>query len=146
MFGRLDKGAITVFTVYPLFFILYGVEHVDRSFHVYFTNTMGSDTTSLKSTKSVQSRGEYAETRVCGISVEFILSAIGYAVGVGNVWRFPYRAAQNGGGVFLIPYFIMLLVCGIPIFFIELAFGQYSGQGPITIWESIPMFKGIAQC
>merc|ERR1712127_69256 len=105
-----------------------------------------ADTLSVKSTKSnksVDSRGEYSETRVCGISVEFILSAIGYAVGVGNVWRFPYRAAQNGGGVFLIPYFIMLLVCGIPIFYIELAFGQYSGQGPITIWESIPIFKGI---
>jgi len=94
-------------------------------------------------TLSVESRGAYASTKCCGISVEFILSAIGYAVGVGNVWRFPYIAADNGGGVFLIPYAIMLFCCGIPIFYLEIAFGQYSGKGPVTIWESIPMFKGL---
>lgn len=93
---------------------------------------------------SIESRGAYAATTCCGgISVEFILSAIGYAVGIGNVWRFPYVAAQNGGGVFLIPYAIMLFCTGIPIFYIEIAFGQYSGQGPVTIWESIPIFKGL---
>jgi len=94
-------------------------------------------------TKSIVSRGQYAKTEVCGISVEFILSCIGYAVGVGNVWRFPYVAAENGGGVFLIPYAIMLFCCGIPIFYLEVAFGQYSAQGPVTIWESIPLFKGL---
>jgi len=92
---------------------------------------------------SNNSRGNWGGTKLCGIEVEFMLSAIGYAVGIGNVWRFPYQAAGNGGGVFLIPYFIMLICCGIPIFFIELAFGQYSGQGPITIWAASPIFQGI---
>lgn len=77
------------------------------------------------------------------MELEFILSAIGYAVGIGNVWRFPYTCARNGGGVFLIPYFMMLLVCGIPLFFLELGFGQYSQKSPLTIFNSIPLFKGI---
>lgn len=94
--------------------------------------------------KSIVSRGAFAPTTCCGgISVEFILSAIGYAVGIGNVWRFPYKAANNGGGVFLVPYAIMLFCTGIPIFYLEIAFGQYSGMGPVTIWESIPLFKGL---
>ena len=92
---------------------------------------------------SIVSRGQYSDHRIWSISVEYILSAIGYAVGIGNVWRFPYKAADNGGGVFLIPYFIMLFCCGIPIFYLETAFGQYAGQGPLGVWQSIPIFKGL---
>lgn len=88
-------------------------------------------------------RPQWAETKLCGIGVEFMLSCIGYAVGLGNVWRFPYRMAQNGGGAFLIPYVIMLICCGIPLVFLELAFGQFSALGPVTAWNSIPLFKGI---
>jgi len=45
-------------------------------------------------------------------------------------------------GAFLIPYLIMLLICGIPLFFLELAFGQFSSLGSITMWRVVPMFKG----
>uniref|UniRef100_A0A673BZT8 Transporter n=1 Tax=Sphaeramia orbicularis TaxID=375764 RepID=A0A673BZT8_9TELE len=72
---------------------------------------------------------------------EYLLSAIGYAVGLGNVWRFPYLAYKNGGGAFLIPYFVMLVVAGIPLFFLESAFGQFCSQGPINVWRAFHQIK-----
>lgn len=74
---------------------------------------------------------------------EFLLSCLSYAVGLGNVWRFPYLCYRNGGGAFLIPYTIMLLFVGIPLFFMELAFGQFASEGPVTIWKISPLFTGI---
>lgn len=75
--------------------------------------------------------------------IEFILTLIGYAVGLGNVWRFPYLAYKNGGGAFLIPYFVSLALIGIPLFFLELSFGQFASLGPIKIWIINPAFKGL---
>lgn len=74
---------------------------------------------------------------------DFLLSTIGFAVGLGNVWRFPYKAYANGGASFLIPYVIFLLTCGLPMFFLELAFGQFASLGPISVWKSVPIFKGL---
>ncbi|RNA03671.1 sodium- and chloride-dependent neutral and basic amino acid transporter B(0+) [Brachionus plicatilis] len=68
---------------------------------------------------------------------DFFLSALGYAVGLGNVWRFPYLCYRNGGGVFFIPYFIFMLLVGIPLVFLEL------GVGPLTSWKMVPIFRGI---
>ena len=78
--------------------------------------------------------------------LDFLLSAIGYAVGLGNVWRFPYRAYENGGGSFLIPYVIMLIFTGLPLFFIEMGMGQFSSLGPISIWRAVPIFRGTYVC
>lgn len=61
----------------------------------------------------------------------FILAAVGSAAGLGNIWRFPYQAANNGGGAFLIPYFIALFVVGIPLLVGEFALGQkFRGGAP----------------
>ncbi|XP_052899345.1 sodium- and chloride-dependent GABA transporter ine [Anopheles moucheti] len=75
--------------------------------------------------------------------MQFVLACIGYSVGLGNVWRFPYLCYKSGGGVFLVPYFIILLICGIPMLFMELAVGQYTGRGPIgALGQLCPLFKG----
>lgn len=75
--------------------------------------------------------------------LDFLLSCLGYAVGLGNVWRFPFLAYENGGGAFFIPYCIMLGLVGIPIFFMELSLGQFSSCGPTKCWGFAPIFQGI---
>lgn len=57
-------------------------------------------------------------------NIEYWLSCIGFAVGYGNLWRFPYMLFQNGGAVFLIPYLLSLAIIGVPMYYMETAYGQ----------------------
>ena len=88
--------------------------------------------------------GEADDRETWGGRFDFILSMVGNAVGLGNVWRFPYMAFDNGGGVFLIPYFIMMFVIGISGIMIEAAIGQYSATGTaLGFYNVVPLFKGV---
>ena len=60
----------------------------------------------------------------------FIVACIGSAVGMGNIWMFPYRTGAFGGAAFLIPYFIFVLVLGFSGVLGEIAFGRVMGTGP----------------
>ncbi|XP_074715631.1 sodium- and chloride-dependent transporter XTRP3 isoform X2 [Strix uralensis] len=76
--------------------------------------------------------------------LQFVFACISYAVGLGNVWRFPYLCQMYGGGGFLIPYFIMLIAEGMPLLYLELAVGQRMRQGSIGAWKIIsPYLCGV---
>ncbi|MBV1737073.1 MAG: hypothetical protein KMY53_02825 [Desulfarculus sp.] len=63
----------------------------------------------------------------------FVLAAVGSAVGLGNIWRFPYMAYENGGGAFLIPYFFAMLTAGVPFLIMEFALGhRYKSAAPLS--------------
>ncbi|KAL7393374.1 hypothetical protein ABVT39_009851 [Epinephelus coioides] len=74
--------------------------------------------------------------------IEFVLACVSYAVGLGNVWRFPYLCQMHGGGGFLIPYLVMLILEGVPLFYLELAIGQKMSRGSIGAWTAISPYLG----
>ncbi|WP_449246699.1 sodium-dependent transporter [Desulfarculus baarsii] len=65
---------------------------------------------------------------IWGSRAGFVLTCIGAAVGLGNIWRFPYMAYQNGGGAFLLPYFFAVLTAGLPMMMLEFSLGARTGQ------------------
>ena len=67
----------------------------------------------------------------------FILVSAGCAIGIGNVWRFPYVADQNGGGLFVLFYLLFLLLMGVPVLTMELAVGRASGKGAIQAYKAL---------
>ncbi|XP_059833416.1 sodium- and chloride-dependent neutral and basic amino acid transporter B(0+)-like isoform X5 [Hypanus sabinus] len=91
----------------------------------------------------VAEREENVERGNWSSKTDYLLSMIGCAVGLGNVWRFPYLAYRNGGGAFLIPYTLMLAFAGMPVFFLESAFGQFASCGCIAVWKAVPMLQGV---
>lgn len=78
-----------------------------------------------------------------GKDIEFLLSCIALSVGLGNVWRFPFTALENGGGAFVIPYLIVLFLVGRPIYYLEMLICQFSSRGCINVYDAVPAMRGI---
>ena len=81
--------------------------------------------------KDNQSRGSFTG------SLGFVLAAAGSAVGLGNIWRFPYLAAKDGGGIFLLCYLILALTFGFTLLVTEISIGRKTGQSPLTAYKAI---------
>merc|ERR1712179_356947 len=76
--------------------------------------------------------------------VQFFFTVLGFCVGLGNIWRFPYLCQQNGGGAFIIPFLIMLIVVGMPLLLLELGLGQKLRVGAAGAWQKVhPAMAGV---
>uniref|UniRef100_A0A8C5P8I0 Transporter n=1 Tax=Leptobrachium leishanense TaxID=445787 RepID=A0A8C5P8I0_9ANUR len=94
--------------------------------------------------KQLEDLAEEEDRPAWNSKLQYILAQIGYSVGLGNVWRFPYLCQKNGGGAYMVPYLILLILIGIPLFFLELAVGQRIRRGSIGVWSYIcPRLGGI---
>jgi len=88
-------------------------------------------------TEGAASRGQWSG------KWDFLMACLSYAVGLGNLWRFPYLVYRNGGGAFLIPYLIMNVLAGVPLFLSEMSIGQFSSSGAVNVWRLCPLAKGM---
>lgn len=94
------------------------------------------------STKSTTSKPQGRE--VFSSRAAFLFAAIGSAVGLGNIWRFPYVAYDSGGGAFLIPYMVALLTAGIPLLFLDFAIGhRFRGSAPKALRRIKPWAEPV---
>ncbi|MEG6617073.1 sodium-dependent transporter [Peptococcaceae bacterium 1198_IL3148] len=85
-----------------------------------------------------------AQREQWGSRIGFILAAVGSAVGLGNIWRFPYMVADNGGGIFFLVYLLALLTAGIPIMILEFSIGhKYRGGAPLSFAKMNKKFEWL---
>ena len=73
-----------------------------------------------------------------GSRIGFILAAAGSAVGLGNIWRFPYVAGENGGALFILVYVVCVVVLGLPVMLAEFSIGRNTQRNPVGAGERCP--------
>ena len=79
----------------------------------------------------------------------FVLAVAGSAVGLGNIWRFPYLAAKNGGGLFLLVYMVLVFTFGFALLLTEVAIGRKTQYGPLSAYKlffAIVFFAALTSC
>ncbi|XP_070396516.1 sodium- and chloride-dependent glycine transporter 2-like isoform X5 [Dermacentor albipictus] len=123
------------------------VARVKQSAHQFIFSGHGGPGRGMSLTKPffcfVQGIMEVAEQRdKWSYKVEFVFSCVALSLGLGNIWRFPYLTYQNGGAAFLVPYLLLLMVLGRPMYFLELILGQFSSSSTIKSFACLP----LAQC
>ena len=72
-----------------------------------------------------------------GSRLGFLLISAGCAIGIGNVWKFPYLCGQNGGGAFVLLYVFFLVILGIPVMTMEFALGRASRKSPVMLYQQL---------
>lgn len=124
-----------------------------------------SGKTGNESTRSETEEKDEGTRDNWGRGIEFLLSCIAMSVGLGNVWRFPFVALDNGGGLltfnfpsthtltqvdvrlftgaFLIPYIIILVLVGKPGYYLEMIIGQFSSRGAVKVFDCVPAMRGV---
>ncbi|KMY90297.1 sodium-dependent nutrient amino acid transporter 1 isoform X1 [Drosophila simulans] len=108
------------------------------------TVEISTNSPALRDNSDDQEAAKVPEERATwGKGVEFLMSCIAMSVGLGNVWRFPFTALDNGGGAFLIPYLIVLFLIGKPIYYLEMVIGQFSSRGSVKVFDLCPAMKGV---
>ena len=72
-----------------------------------------------------------------GSRLGFLLLSAGCAIGIGNVWKFPYMCGQYGGGAFVLLYLFFLIIMGVPVLTMEFALGRASRKSPVKLYEKL---------
>ena len=79
--------------------------------------------------------GQQAEREQWGTKIGFILAAAGSAIGLGNVWKFPYITGENGGAAFVLVYLLCIVIIGLPIMLAELVIGRKTQRNPVGAFK-----------
>ena len=87
-------------------------------------------------------KADRADKPQWGSRAGFLMAAIGSAVGLGNLWRFPFQAWENGGGAFVLIYIVCVIVIGFPVLIAELAIGRHKGLSPVGSTREIAVEAG----
>lgn len=124
-----------LFVIY-LFFSKQGVSNGSQA----TADTSGSTSPAAAASSKVP-----ADRASWGNDIEFLMSCIAMSVGLGNIWRFPFIALENGGGAFLIPYLIVLLIIGRPLYYMEMILGQFSSRSSIKVYDLVPALRGLCE-
>lgn len=75
-------------------------------------------------------------------NIDFLFVCTGFCAGLGNFWRFPSIALRYGGGSFLLAYLLVLLIMGVPIFYLEVIMGQFVSRAGARVFDCVPIVRG----